>query len=77
MIAVQLIPKEVWEAKLREMGCSRVFERSSALLAAEVWQTNEGRWFTVPVEDGSVVEKWAFDRVLDDIRRLKPLDWDT
>jgi hypothetical protein len=59
------------------MGCARVFERSGALLAAEVWQTSEGRWFTVPVEDGGVIEKWAFDRLLDDIRRLKPLDWDT
>ena len=78
MIAVHILQKEEWERQLCELGCVRVFGRKTgALLSAEVWQTQEERWFTVPVEDGDIVGKWEFDRVLDNIKRLKPLDLDT
>jgi len=68
VIAVHILQKEDWERKLYELECGRVFERKTGvLLSAEVWQTPEERWFTVPVEAGDIVEKCAFDRVLDDI----------
>lgn len=78
MIAPRLIPREEWEIQLRQLNCQRVFGKHVGVLeSAEVWENEHKRWFTVPVEENGSVDKWALDRLLQQIPHMKPLDLDT
>ena len=49
MIAVRLLSREAWEARLQALEC-RPLDSKGPLNTAEFWITPWEFWFTVPVE---------------------------
>ena len=75
MIAVRLLPRETWEARLKRYKC-KPLEGKGQLNTAEWWQMPWGTPFPVPIEDDASCEEWALQKVILDIVSLAPPDFD-
>ena len=76
MTAFRRLPRGEWEAQLRAHGCLPL-DGKGALNTAEWW-----RWpwpphipFTVAVDEEGYADPWAFQRILADMAKLAPPDW--
>lgn len=73
---VQRLPRERWEPELRSYGCEPL-KGKTPLNTAEWWRWPWGGCpFTVPVDPDDYVETWAFQRLLADMARLAPPNWE-
>lgn len=77
MISVRILSRTQWEAQLRGLKC-KPHEGPIELKSAEVWETEHGRIFTVPMDNGEgILRMDDLAEVLIQVARLKPLDiWD-
>ena len=76
MAAVQLVPREVWEAELAALGCKPVAPKER-LETAEVWETKDGLLFMVPIDNApGALRAEDFNTVLAQIALLKPTAWE-
>lgn len=67
--------REEWEKALRDYGC-KPLEGKGALNTAEWWRMAWGGYpFTVPVDEEGRCDVWAFNRLVVDIFKLAPPDW--
>jgi hypothetical protein len=75
VIAVRFISRAQVEARLRSYDCSPL-EGKGPLNTANWW-----RWpwggppFVLPLDEGGVMDEWAFQRLLADMARLAPPNW--
>jgi hypothetical protein len=75
MIAVHRLRREEWERKLRSYGCYPA-EGLGPLNSAQWWRWPwHGAPFTVPVDDEGYCDRQAFQRLLGDMGRLAPPNW--
>ena len=75
MISVRFLHRAEWEAKLRAYGC-KPLERKGSLNTAEWWQMPWGRPFTVPVEGDGRSDEVTIQRLILDIVKCAPPDWE-
>lgn len=75
-MALRRYDRDRWEAELRSYGCAPL-EGQTTLNTAEWWRWPWGGYpFTVPVDPEGFVDVWAFQRLLADMARLAPDDWE-
>lgn len=79
-MALRILQRNEWEARLRGLGCSQLGHQPAndeILEMAEWWTTKNDKWFTVPCSrDGTLrIDDWQ--HVAIQVARLNPLDWDT
>lgn len=74
MIAVRILARAEWEPRLHKLKCKR-HEGAIRLRTAEVWETEHGRLFTVPMDnaDGRLRAD-DLQEVAIQVAKLKPLD---
>jgi hypothetical protein len=77
MIAVRFLHRPEWEAKLRRYGC-KPLPGKTPLNTAEWWQMPWGRQppFTVPIEADGRCDEAAIQRIILDMVRCAPQDWE-
>jgi hypothetical protein len=72
MIAVHRLSREVWEKRLRSVGCYPL-EGKTQLNTAEWWRWPfRGPPFIVPVDAEGYCDRWAFQKLMIDFSRLAP-----
>ena len=74
MIAVRVLPREAWEARLRRYKCEPL-PGKGPLNSAEWWQMPWGTPFTVPVDGDGACHELALQRVILDIVKVAPADF--
>jgi hypothetical protein len=76
MISVRFLHRLEWERKLRSYGC-KPLEGKGPLNTAEWWQMPwGGQPFIVPTEDDGRCDEWAIARLILDIVKAAPPDWE-
>ncbi|MBX9842574.1 MAG: hypothetical protein K2Z80_12275 [Xanthobacteraceae bacterium] len=74
MAPVRLLPREVWEERLRREGC-RPCDHPSRLATAEAWQNEQGKIFLVPMDNGEgMLRTDDLQQVLVQVAKIRPLD---
>ena len=76
MISIRFLHRPEWERKLRSYGC-KPLEGKGPLNTAEWWQMPwGGQLFTVPTEDNGRCHEQAIHRLILDIVKAAPTDWE-
>jgi len=76
MIAVHLVPRDVWEPKLTALGCKKTAPKRP-LETAEVWETKDGLLFLVPIDNApGALRAEDLNTVLAQIASLKPTEYE-
>lgn len=74
MIAPRLLKRSEWEKRLLSLGC-KSSKLAGVLRSAEWWETEHGRLFTVPMDNGEgMLREDDFREIIAQVARLKPLD---
>ena len=76
MVAVHLVPRDVWERRLTVLGCKKAAPRQP-LGTVEVWETKDGLLFLVPIDNApGVLRADDLNTVLAQIALLKPTEYE-
>ncbi len=76
MIAVRLLHRTEWEARLRRRYDCKPLDGKGPLNTAEWWQTPWSHPFTVPVDSEGRCEEWALQRLILDFVKCAPAGWE-
>jgi hypothetical protein len=75
MIATRFLHRNEWEARLVGYGCKALKDKGP-LNSAEWWQMPWGSPFTVPIEEDGRCDEWAIQRIILDMVKCAPPDWE-
>lgn len=79
-MAVRLLLRKEWEARLRDLECRPLSSKPApdeALETGEWWLTKNDKWFNVPCNAAGYLRIDDWQDVTVRVAKLKPLDWDT
>jgi hypothetical protein len=74
MIAVRFLHRTEWEGKLRKYKCEPLSGKGP-LNTAEWWKAPWGSPFTVPIEADGRCDEWAIQRVILDLVKCTPANF--
>lgn len=76
MIAVHLVPRDVWEARLRALNC-KPFVGPNPIKTVEVWETEDCLLFLVPIDNAEgKLRSDDINTIVAQIALLKPTEYE-